>query len=312
MRREGSSLDAVVTHHRDGFRSGVARFNELLAKHLDLPLLGLDDPADALSHPLLSFKFSELGRAAEGAVAALTSSDRPFELFLHEVAGSDLERQAVATATHVHCGNHAVHRQIRRRTRHCSVAWTPGLLCDDRPLIGADLTVFSFGMAHKIHSASFRRLRALLDASGRGYMVYVSAANHETASLRDAELVFREMEDIFPRELLFLGNLSDLVVSHYLRHSTFYAAFFQEGVRANNTSVASAMERGAVVITNLDADSPPEFVHLDNLLDLNRCEQLPSDPLVLRRLGLRAMETARARGWAALADHLNRSAEASG
>jgi hypothetical protein len=60
------------------------------------------------------------------------------------------------------------------------------------------------------------------------------------------------------------------------------------------------MELGAVVITNLDRYSPPELVHMDNVIDIEQCDELPSDPLVLRRIGVRAMETARARSWDAL------------
>ena len=39
-------VEAVVTHHRDGFRSGVARFNELLAASLGVPLYGVDDDVE--------------------------------------------------------------------------------------------------------------------------------------------------------------------------------------------------------------------------------------------------------------------------
>jgi hypothetical protein len=67
-------------------------------------------------------------------------------------------------------------------------------------------------MAHKVQTERFRRLRELLDASGLAYAVYVSAANHETSSLEDAEVVFREMHEVFPA-LYFLGNLSDVAVS---------------------------------------------------------------------------------------------------
>jgi hypothetical protein len=166
--------------------------------------------------------------------------------------------------------------------------------------------VFSFGMAHKIRTDLFRRLRQLLDASGCSYAVYVSAANHETTRMRDAHLIFDEMHDVFPQTLFFLGNLSDVAVFNYLRASTFFASFFLGGVRANNGSVAAAMEKGAVVITNLDEHSPPEFVHMDNVIDIERCEQLPRDPLVLQQISARAMETGRERGWDALVERLVR------
>ena len=71
----------------------------------------------------------------------------------------------------------------------------------------------------------FRLLRDLLDASGRSYAVYVSAANHETSSLEDAQAVFEEMHGLFP-SLYFLGNLSDVAVHNQLRRSTYFAAFF--------------------------------------------------------------------------------------
>jgi hypothetical protein len=124
----------------------------------------------------------------------------------------------------------------------------------------------------------------------------VSAANHETASLEDAQSVFDEMHAIFPN-LYFLGNLSDVAVYNQLLQATFFAAFFPGGVRANNTTVAAAMETGAIVVTNLDRHSPSEYGHLDNVIDIERAAELPRDDAVLRRLRERALETARARGW---------------
>jgi pimeloyl-ACP methyl ester carboxylesterase len=148
-----------------------------------------------------------------------------------------------------------------------------------------------------------RDLRELLDALGRSYAVYVSAATHETAALEDAQAVFEEMRAIFPR-LYFLGNLSDVAVSNELRRATFFAAFFPRGVRANNTSVAAAMELGAVVITNLDRYSPSDLVHMKNVIDLRQCESLPTDPLDLERLRGVAAETVRRRDWDALVARL--------
>jgi hypothetical protein len=149
----------------------------------------------------------------------------------------------------------------------------------------------------------FGRLRALLDALGRPYAVYVSAANHETTTLEDAQEIFEEMQKLFP-SLYFLGNLSDVAVHNQLRQATFFAAFFEKGVRANNTSVAAAMETGAVVITNLDELSPPEYVHLENVIDIERCDELPTDPVVLEEIRRHAIETAAARGWDRLVERI--------
>jgi hypothetical protein len=145
---------------------------------------------------------------------------------------------------------------------------------------------------------------SLIEQTRRSYVIYASAANHETASLRDTEIVFRELSELFPDSLYFLGNLSDVSVWHYLGSCTFYAAFFPGGVRANNTSVSSALERGAVVVTNLDEYSPAEYVHMDNLIDIEQCTELPLDSTVLARIGARARETALLRSWDTLVERL--------
>ena len=301
----GTSVTAVVTHHRRGFRSGVARFNELLALELGVPLHGLEDAdEEGWADSLLSFKVSELSEAGRDALAErIANSGWHGELFLHERSGLELERELVTRARRVHCGNLEIQEQALALNTAAVSAWAPGLLADRRPFEPADVTVFSFGMAHKIQTGMFGRLRELLDAGGSSYAVYVSAANHETASLEDAEAVFEEMHAIFP-SLYFLGNLSDVAVYNQLRQATFFAAFFPGGVRANNTTVAAAMEAGAVVVTNLDRYSPPEYVHQDNVMDIARCDSLPSDPAILAALRERARETARARGWQALVERL--------
>jgi hypothetical protein len=307
-------LDGVVTHHRDGFRSGVARFNELLAEHLGVPLVGLfDDRLAELRTPLLSFKASELGPDAVAVLERrLGAAAWQPELFLHEFAGAPLERRLLAAASCVRCGNEAILEAVRPVHPHAELVWTPGLIGDEPRIEPADVSVFSFGMAHKLRADEFRRLRHLLERHERTYALYVSAANHETRSIADVQVVFEEMRELFAHRLYFLGNLSDLLVQHYLEATTFYAAFFEGGVRANNTSVAAAMERGAVVVTNLDRHSPAHFVHMESVIDIRRCEALPADPATLERISRRAIEVSRARGWDALVERLRRRAEGAG
>jgi hypothetical protein len=299
-------VDAVVTHHRDSFRSGVGRFNELLAERLSVPVIGIRKLLTAgCSRPLLSFKVAELA-PAELAVLEQLAETRPFpwELFLHVYDGDELEAALVAGADHVHAGNHEVYAQVEGLARSADTLWSPGLILDEREFAPTDVSVFSFGMAHKIRTDLFERLRELLDASGRSYAVYLSAANHETTRMRDAHLIFDDLHEVFPSTLYFLGNLSDVAVFNYLRSSTFFASFFLGGVRANNGSIAAAMEKGAVVITNLDEHSPPEFVHMDNLIDIGQTRELPLEPDALTAISRRAVETARARGWEQLVERL--------
>lgn len=297
--------DAVVSHHLDGFRSGVARFNELLAAGLGVPVVALHAlPGASVAHPLLSFKVAELDREATDALEQWLASDAAWDVYLHAYDDTALERRLVSGASRVLSGNEQIAAQLADVRANVETLWAPGLVRDDRLFVPTDITVFSFGMAHKLRTDMFRRLRDLLDATGRTYAVYVSTANHETASLRDAEIVFEEMHAIFPETLFFLGNLSDVAVVNQLRSATFFAAFFAGGVRANNTSVAAALERGAVVLTNLDRYSPPDLVHMENVIDIERCDRLPEDPLVLRGLSLRATETARERSWERLLERI--------
>jgi hypothetical protein len=65
------------------------------------------------------------------------------------------------------------------------------------------------------------------------------------------------------------------------------------------------------VITNLDEHSPPHLEHMRNMIDIDRCKELPSDPLTLKRISVGAMEAARSRGWDALAARINQTPERS-
>ena len=295
--------DAVVSHHMNPFRSGVARFNELLAEHLGVPFASLSD-AHAFEKPLLSFKVSELEEGDEESVEAALERWPAYDVFLHEHGGTELERRLIDGAQRVLCGNRELARRIGDEGRSVETLWTPGLIVERGRIAPTETRVFTFGMAHKIRTDMFERLRDLLEASGRSYGIHVSAANHETASLRDAELVFDEMRHLFPDRMYFLGNLSDLAIVRELEEATFFAAFFEGGVRANNTSVASAMERGAVVITNLDDGSPEHLVHMENVIDIEQTTELTFDPLALRRISVNAMQSAHEFSWDRLVERL--------
>ena len=293
---ESSSSDrigSVVTHHVDTFRSGVARFNEILAQHLGVPLyqvFGKHLPISSV--PLLSLKVSEFNDAERSRLdEILDGGVLDYRVFLHDWRGSPLEQRLVREAELVYCGNHEVSKQVSSLAGRSEILWSPGLILDDREFYPTTISVFSFGMAHKIQTEKLGRLRTLLEGSGHSYSVYVSSANHETTSIRDAEAVFEGVNRVFPHGLYFLGNLSDVAVFNYVARTTFFAAFFERGVRANNGSVSAAMEHGAVVLTTLDEYSPPEYVHMKNIIDIDQIEQLPLNRMTLRSIGLEAMRT---------------------
>lgn len=302
-------VDAVVSHHMNSFASGVAKFNEVLAQKLGVPRLSLWDPAVAeLEGPLFSFKTGELSEDEPQKLMRLLdqlSPEMAVRLFLHEVSRSSVEQRLLERAAVVFCGNDEILASLSGGPVPAVRAWAPGLIDDLRRFNPAQVSVFSFGMAHKIRSDMFGRLRDLLEACGSSYAIRISNATHETSSSADSQAVFEEMHELFPAGLYFLGNLSDVAVYNQLLETTFFAAFFRDGVRANNTSIASAMEHGAVVITNLDEHSPPSLTHMDNVIDIGRCTELPLDTLTLRRLSVRAMETAQEWSWGRLVETLD-------
>ena len=171
------------------FRSGVARFNELLAEHLGVPFASLQE-AGAFRSPLLSFKCSELDDDDREVVDASLPGFEGHEVFLHEWAGDAFEQRLVAAARRVLCGNHAISARAADHNPCIETLWTPGLIVEERSIAPTEVSVFTFGMAHKLRTDQFQRLRTLLEASGRSYAIHVSAANHETATMRDAEIIF--------------------------------------------------------------------------------------------------------------------------
>ena len=58
------------------------------------------------------------------------------------------------------------------------------------------------------------------------------------------------------------------------------------------------------MITNLDRFSPVEYRHMENLIDIERCDELPVDAGVLDGIRARARETAASRGWRELVKEL--------
>jgi hypothetical protein len=128
--------------------------------------------------------------------------------------------------------------------------------------------------------------------------VYDSTALHENTNFDGSFVVrFEELQAIFNGQVYFMGYLSDTAVFNHLVDSTYLAAFFEKGLRANNTTVNAAMECGAAVITNLDAHSPAGLVHLKNVIDINRCDRLP-DIAQAETIGRAARQLAHADyGW---------------
>ena len=300
-------IDCIAGYHLNPWTCGIAKFNMILARHLGVPVAGIGSGDLAqYRRPLLSVKLSEFtagdARALDQWVQAHVGE---FELFLHAFDGTEVEARLLPAAARVYCGNRELSRTLSPARPDIVELFCPGTLLNPQRFQRTELSVFTFGMAHKIRVPLYRRLRDLLEATGRTYSVHVSTALHENTSFDDSFVMrFDELQSIFNGQIYFMGYLSDTAVFNQLVDSTFLAAFFEKGLRANNTSVNAAMECGCAVITNLDADSPRGLVHMKNVIDISRCDRLP-DFDEAEKIGRAARETAHAEyGWEQLVAQL--------
>jgi hypothetical protein len=271
-------IDCIAGYHLNPWTCGIAKFNDILAQRLEVPVVGIGSPElQRFKRPLLSLKMSEF--SAEDALALDTWVERhpgQFELFLHAFDNTALEKRMLAAAARVTCGNQELYEQLRPARPDIVKLFCPGTLLNPQRFVDTEIKVFTFGMAHKIRVPLYRRLHDLLEATGRSYSMFVSTALHENTSFDDSFVVrFEELQSIFSGRIYFMGYLSDTAVFNHLVNSTFVAAFFEKGLRANNTTVNAAMEVGCAVITNLDEYSPEGLVHMKNVIDIHRCERLP-------------------------------------
>ena len=292
--------DCIAGYHLNPWTCGIAKFNGILARHLDVPVVKFGSSEQhAYRRPLLSIKVAEFtaddARVLDGWIGEHKDQ---FDLFLHGFDGTEIERRLTAAASRVYCVNNEIVHAVAPSRPDCVEVFCPGMLGSPQRYHPTELSVFTFGMAHKIRVPLYRRLRDLLDATGKTYSVFVSTALHENTSFDDSFVVrFEELQGIFNGQVYFMGYLSDTAVFNHLVDSTFLAAFFEKGVRANNTTVNAAMESGCAVITNLDEHSPAGLVHMKNIIDINHCDRLP-DLQQAEKIGRSAREMAQADfGW---------------
>jgi len=263
---------SVVGYHLNPDACGVARWNQELAKRLGVPFVGLD--GEWGDSPLLSLKWSELDESARSALLVRVAGI-PFRVFWHD------EGAAMVTLF----------------AQKAWWAFRDGLWCPPAPLphvSRAATRIFAFGMGHKVQPAFFRKVDALIAATGMTYDLRVSVALHEGTNLRDVSMKFAGLESVVGKngELKVLGCLSDMALAEELAAADAVCAFFPEGVRSNNTSVWTAMRAGAAVVTNLDRRSPPDLRHGINVFDLAQLQMWPGYHQ-LRAVGAAGQSTVR-------------------
>lgn len=301
-------MDSVIGYHMNPLTCGVARFNRAVGDQLDLPVFSMfSEEGLAAQRPLLSFKASEMSDAALQRLGGL--AERPeiwphLRLFFHDFSATTVESKLIRRAEKVYCGNEILSDLIRPLHANVVEAWCPGYLFEKREFKDADIEIYTFGMAHKLRADYYRALRDLLERTGKSYIIYISAAIHEDTSLDDSfTSAYEELREIFGDKVFFVGFVSDAALHAFLKRCTFFAAFFQNGVRANNSSVSTAMQCGAVVLTNLDQGSPAEFRHLETLIDIRQCNgSLLLDEASLAKIAASGRAAADKLGWPPLLD----------
>jgi hypothetical protein len=284
---------AIVTFHSNPYTCGVARFNVSLAKSLGVPLLTLDFFLEnPVSGALLSIKCEEIGNdTAKGLSNFLETASETFDVYLHGLDGSAAEQKIIGKAGRLFTATKEMADEIGSKRSDAISTFAPG--ASPSPLATeVDCTLLTFGMAHKIRVAGYRKLGDLLQEETRTFRLEISTALHEgTTFSEDFFTVGNEIREVFQGNVSFLGFLADEEVSHRMRSADALVAFFPLGVRENNTTVLSAMSHGCAVITNIDDYSPDWMIHGESILDIDRMSSFPTtDELI--EIGNNAREVA--------------------
>jgi hypothetical protein len=254
---EREVIDAVLSYHANPNTCGVTKFNIQLAEKLGVPHDVIAPSAPQRRYPLLSVKWNEILGPHDGVSFDLNAS-YGFDLLLHDRSIKE------------DCGL----IRAARRVFYADEIGCPSTLRGDATRKG--LTILSFGMAHKFQAPLFAKLKALLDDRGQDYTICVSSAIHE-GSPWDATTKAHtdQLREVFGDHLRWLGFLADDALAREIREAHMIALFYDPAVRANNTTLWAALEAGTPVITNLDAQSPPELVHDVSVFDLAQLTDWP-------------------------------------
>ena len=267
----------MVSFHTNPYTCGVARFNVSLASALSSKVSSLASASTSESGKiLLSIKLQEIDDVGKvNLEKILSKSSLMFDVFLHASEGSDLENRLLKRAQRVFAASAEIGEEIKPRRPDVVNLFAPGA-----PISAVskqtEISLLTFGMAHKISAMGYRKLAKILAASNKSFQLEVSSALHEGTSFDENFFsVADEISQAFGGNVVFLGFLADQEVSRRLQETTALVAFFPNGVRENNTTVMSAMAHGCAVVTNLDLLSPKWMKHCHNIFDINKLENFP-------------------------------------
>ncbi len=271
------TYDCVISFHTNPYTCGVARFNTSLASSLNSRILSLASASTTESGKvLISIKLQEIDDVGKMHLERiLSNSGLTFDIFLPASEGSDLENRLLKRARKVFAASSEIGQEIKSRRPDVINLFAPGA-----PISNVskeiEISLLTFGMAHKIGAARYQKLAKVLATSNKSFQLEVSSALHEGTSFDENFFsIADEISQAFGGNVVFLGFLADQEVSRRLQETTALVAFFPNGVRENNTTVMSAMAHGCAVISNLDSLSPSWMKHGHNIFDINKLENFP-------------------------------------
>lgn len=281
----------IVSFHTNPFTCGVARFNRSLADEMGVPMLSIDAfAASPIENSLLSIKFDEMSAAAiEVLKEQLIENKLLFNLLLHDLDGSDDEILFCRKANKLFTAKNELRQKIKELRPDSIATFAPGAAVVEFEGV-FDLTLITFGMAHKIRSVGYKKLGDLLAKDSRRIQLEISTALHEGTTFSEEFFsINSEISAVFKGNVKFLGFLADSEVSRRLTSASALIAFFPFGVRENNTTVLSAMAHGCAVITNVDSESPSWMEHGVSVFDIDQLDTFPSE-IELETVGQKAMK----------------------
>ena len=155
-------ITCIVSFHTNPYTCGVARFNRALADELQVPLFSIKSFSESpLSGALISVKFDEMSAEATTQLgSALLGDKKDFDLLLHDVHKSPEEILFCREARVVYAATSELRDKLAGVRSDAISAFAPGAHVVIQPP-KFDLTLITFGMAHKIRSERYQALGKL-------------------------------------------------------------------------------------------------------------------------------------------------------
>ena len=264
----------MVSYHTNTWGCGIAKFNTLLADQMGL---GVKSISDWVSFPesnaLLSISIKEFDNADTILLSntLVQNPDLKFGLVLHSFSHTSLEYLLCKAATRIYGLNSEITAVLVGEGFEITQLFTPSLIDQDSFIKASNtFNLFTFGMAHKMELNLVGELINKLRQLGKEPLISLSTALHVNEqpldSLQDSIQLLSKTASV---PVNFLGFLSDSALRYEMGKADGFFRFFENGVRANSTSVMASMSAGIATFTNLDQFSPKWLKHGENVIDVN-------------------------------------------